>query len=1658
MFNVTNTGTSPITITSFEGNVNSVVGLPVSFEIYYTTTATTYVGNTNNAGAWTLMGTANSISAGANQPTIVPIGGLVLQPGQTKGIYFVLSSYSATNSLRYTNGNNIYNNGDLILDAGIGKGNPNFTGTNFTSRTWNGTIRYNKLIGAPPIISQIDNTGYKNGDLFPKGTTCLVYQAKDYAGNLSATCQVCIEVRGIVNPTKTLVCNDLSNVSLDTNCLALINADMILEGGPYDCYDDYKVVLTLGNKIVPNPITAEYAGKTLTATVFDKFSNNKCWGLLKIEDKVIPQIVCPGNVTISCAAKEEPSNIGSVFPNGLKYGTFEEYNDPSTGVNVYKVGDKKYRVKAGLIDKCSEVSLSYVDVVQEFSCSATTMITKIITRRWSAIDIYGNSSNCTQTISVRRAVLTELVMPINWDGQAGNNRVLNLCKDLYTGNPNDYRHRDSAWVKLGNGYPSPKAGIVTVDTIYVGEFDGSHDPLNPGTDTLYLRGTGMPNGATCSTINMLYTDTKLTVCGEGYKLIRDWRILDWCTGQLRNYTQLIKVVDMTAPVLECPADLTASTEGVECKGNGTFPTPVITDLCSSKTSYEVYYNGGTAFPEGGFVGQNPDGSWRYSGFPCGSYNFKYVAKDECGNSTECTTFDLIIRDITVPVAVCRTFTQVTLTNTADDINTVAKECGLTKVESYKFDEGSWDNCGGVYFKARRSNTNNPGVYDNDPRYDDVVWFNCEDVGKEIDVILRIYDVQPLSGHVGSISDRGDSYKPTRTDGCGPVGNYNDCVVKVRVEDLVNPTISCPPSINITCTAYDFSIPLTNVDTAWFNKYLGKVVSNDCNGTNVNNGTFTYYNGTSQVTGTNGSAFDNCFVTIPQTITSQLECGVGTITRTFRAIDKGGRQSTPCTQQIIVSNPTPFTINALHYTDPGSDLADPCDGAERIRGGANEDFVNDLYVSPNFAPDNIIWPDKVVELPNCTGLGNIGTECGNTGKDAGKPRLTRNDKCDLVGMTYVDEVFPIEPNVCVKILRTWTVIDWCQNKPLGRKWTYTQIIKLVDKVSPEFTGNTCKNDTICQYPTDCGPDALTLTASAQDNCTPETNLKYHYFVDLKNNGTNDGTGNSAGVTLTKATGLSYGMHMITWSVEDNCGNVKTCSKSVLVKDCKKPTPVSKLLTVELMPNNCQAVLEALKLNNFSWDNCTPMDKLRFRLAKSGDYKPGMSLAEVLNLNEYVIFNEGELGTQTVALFAIDEDDNWDYVETFIVVQSNMNPNCGGGGGGSAIVSGTIQTEQKENIEKVEVKVNGLSKSITDAQGFFNMLLNIKQSYEIKPEKLIESRNGVTTADLVAINKHILAVEELKTPYKRIAADINNDGKISTADMVELRKLILFINDNFTSNTSWKMVDKAYTFTTSTPEKEAYPLKVTIAPLQSASSANFVGVKIGDVNGSAKANNLIGDATERSGGTIVFDVQDAKLKAGEIRTVEFKAKEMKAINAYQFTMNFDKEALEVVSVGGLNESNFGLSLLSQGAITLSNEAATAEQVITVTFKAKEAVQLSSAISVGSNYTAAEAYTQSGDKYDVALSFNGTKAGNFQLLQNQPNPYNGKTVIGFVLPEASNATMTIFDATGRTLKVIKGDYAKGYNEIVVEKGEINAVGILSYRLTTSSHSATKQMIVTE
>src|SRR5262249_4970151 len=62
----------PLTFTQFDIN-NNAGAVAGSISVYYTTSATTYVGNDTNAGAWTLGGTGTCTGAATNVPTPCPI-------------------------------------------------------------------------------------------------------------------------------------------------------------------------------------------------------------------------------------------------------------------------------------------------------------------------------------------------------------------------------------------------------------------------------------------------------------------------------------------------------------------------------------------------------------------------------------------------------------------------------------------------------------------------------------------------------------------------------------------------------------------------------------------------------------------------------------------------------------------------------------------------------------------------------------------------------------------------------------------------------------------------------------------------------------------------------------------------------------------------------------------------------------------------------------------------------------------------------------------------------------------------------------------------------------------------------------------------------------------------------------------------------------------------------------------------------------------------------------------------------------------------------------------------------------------------------------------------------------------------------------------------
>ena len=113
---------------------------------------------------------------------------------------------------------------------------------------------------------------------------------------------------------------------------------------------------------------------------------------------------------------------------------------------------------------------------------------------------------------------------------------------------------------------------------------------------------------------------------------------------------------------------------------------------------------------------------------------------------------------------------------------------------------------------------------------------------------------------------------------------------------------------------------------------------------------------------------------------------------------------------------------------------------------------------------------------------------------------------------------------------------------------------------------------------------------------------------------------------------------------------------------------------------------------------------------------------------------------------------------------------------------------------------------------------------------------------------------------------------------------------------------------------------------------------------------------------------------------------------------------------------------------------------------------------------AFDELGDQKDIELSWLTTTSTtnisevNFTLYQNQPNPFRAETSIGFELPELTEATLRIYDVTGKMIYSLTRDFDKGYNEVSISNSDIGAVGLLYYELATANNTARRKMIILE
>ena len=409
------------------------------------------------------------------------------------------------------------------------------------------------------------------------------------------------------------------------------------------------------------------------------------------------------------------------------------------------------------------------------------------------------------------------------------------------------------------------------------------------------------------------------------------------------------------------------------------------------------------------------------------------------------------------------------------------------------------------------------------------------------------------------------------------------------------------------------------------------------------------------------------------------------------------------------------------------------------------------------------------------------------------------------------------------------------------------------------------------------------------------------------------------------------------------------------------------------------------------------------------------------------------------------------------------------------TGAIKTINDQGISEVEVTydVNNFSRSAqTDTEGLFSLNDLLSDSdCTIQPSKNSNHRNGLTTFDLVLIQKHILDIAPLDSPIKILAADANRSNSVTTFDQVLIRKLILQIDTAFQQSESWRFIPADFIF-----DHPDNPFLDTIPEIYDCSNivggndqVFFTGFKVGDANLSANPLLLQSAAEDRSiTDTLFFTVEDQWLEKGEEAIVEFKAHHFKDILGFQSTFSFDPHQIiiEGAEHGALNintQQNFGWTHASTGALTCSwndlntPRVADEEVLFKIKIKALRKTQLSQALQLTSRHVAAEAYQSNGQYLLPQIQFQpeANQSSKFVLHPNFPNPFHEETRIRFYLPEQGEVNLRIFDLNGRVVYENKEVFGKGEQDFLVLGEWLEGTGVYVCEVEADKTEGRSRMI---
>ncbi|GEM_PF-2830720 len=544
-------------------------------------------------------------------------------------------------------------------------------------------------------------------------------------------------------------------------------------------------------------------------------------------------------------------------------------------------------------------------------------------------------------------------------------------------------------------------------------------------------------------------------------------------------------------------------------------------------------------------------------------------------------------------------------------------------------------------------------------------------------------------------------------------------------------------------------------------------------------------------------------------------------------------------------------------------------------------------------------------------------------------------------------------------------------------------------------------------------------------------------------------------------LPLGQHRVHWLLVNEYGEESQHEVLLRLVDRYPPEPICYHGLSTSLASGGEVQLSAWMFDAGSRDDCTEQSNLS--LSFSSDPAHGSAKWTCDDLN-----GEPEAFVP-VELWVTNEYGNQNYCTTYLLLKDSRE-SCATAGSITPSVSGQVSNAKGMAVEDVTMELSGnsgmpLLQRSTNQLGTYDFGTVEGDYTSLSAKKEGEIHSGLSTLDVLLIQKHILGVQPLESPYDLIAADVNRDGGIDVLDVQEIRRVLLGNATGFSQSKNWIFLPD-HTFERS-GEVPDYSELLTIDPASTEQGKYYwTAVKTGDVNHSHKFNGVENRSVEE-----VIEMVVKEVNAGERTTIElaFLLEEEIDLEGVQLSFQFDQaylgfrgfESGEMI----LKEGNFGFGELSEGKLSMSWSAPSGIKIesgsplFVLKFHPIKEDRNWSSLQIDRSGLKPEVYT-AGYKQPLRpeLKIPGKPELSNLITHVYPNPFSTSLSVEIELEQPSEVQLRVVAMSGAVLWTQNKWLEPGSHQVKIDGSRIPSSGMYLFSLSTGENKYYRRVMFVE